>query len=150
HAIGRPVVGEFDKPRAFLPVAIKAMRPYQWVKNLLVFVPILASRSFSDLSALTAATSMFGSFCVTASAIYLINDLFDVEADRAHPRKRLRPFASGDLSPRIGAALAVLLMLFGFALAFTVGAAAPLAIYALISISYSVVLKKYPLIDVFV
>ena len=126
------------------------MRPHQWVKNLLVFVPLIASRSFSDRPGLIAAMTLFASFCATASGIYLINDLLDLEADRAHPRKRLRPFASGALAPGLGVALAVALVVAGFALAFATGAAALLATYALISVSYSVLLKKYPLLDVFI
>jgi 4-hydroxybenzoate polyprenyltransferase len=149
RALG-PVLREFDRPFAVVPMALKAMRPYQWVKNLLVFVPLIASRSFSDLGGLIGAICMFASFCATASGIYLINDLFDLEADRAHPRKRLRPFASGALGPGIGAALAVALVATGFALAFAAGAEALLATYALISVCYSVGLKKFPLLDVFI
>jgi 4-hydroxybenzoate polyprenyltransferase len=145
-----PVLGEFDRPRAIVPTALRAMRAYQWVKNLLVFVPIIASRSFSDVPALIATICLFASFCAAASGIYLINDLCDVEADRSHPRKHRRPIASGDLPPGVAGALAVALLSSGFALAFATGTGAILAIYVLVSVSYSLVLKKYPLIDVFI
>jgi 4-hydroxybenzoate polyprenyltransferase len=145
-----PVLGEFDPPSAIVPTALRAMRPYQWVKNLLVFVPIIASRSFLDLPALIASVCLFASFCVAASSIYLINDLCDVEADRAHPRKCRRPIASGDLPPATAAALAGALLSSGFALAFATGTAAILAVYVFVSVSYSLFFKKYPLVDVFI
>lgn len=152
RATGRVIVREFDWPSGVAVSALKAMRPHQWVKNLLVFVPIIASQSFSDLPGLVGALSMFASFCATASAIYLINDLCDLAADRAHPRKRLRPFASGVLSPRIGLVLAGGLLVAGLALAFATAPAAGvlLVAYVLTSGSYSIILKEYPLLDVFV
>jgi 4-hydroxybenzoate polyprenyltransferase len=149
RAIG-PVIGEFDRPRAILPAALEAMRPYQWVKNLLVFVPIVAARSFLDLPGLIGALCVFISFSATASGIYLINDLFDLEADRAHPRKRLRPLASGALAPGLAVVLAIVLVMLGGALAVAAGAATLVAAYALISVSYSVLLKRFPLIDIFI
>ena len=143
------VVAEFGRQQTVKLAALKAMRPYQWVKNLLVFVPIIASRSFTELPGLIDTILLFASFCATASAIYLINDLLDIEADRAHPRKRSRPIASGALPPALAGALAVMLLAAGFALALPTGAAAALAVYVVVSVSYSAVLKTYPLLDVF-
>ena len=143
------VVAEFDARRPVASTAIRAMRPYQWVKNLLVFVPIFASQSLGDWAGLFATLGIFASFCVTASGVYLINDFLDLATDRRHPRKRNRPLASGRLSLRLGAVLAAVLLALGIALAVFVGAVWPLLIYAGISLAYSVVLKTYPLVDVF-
>lgn len=144
------VVAEIDTRQSVVSAAIRAMRPHQWVKNLLVFVPLLASRSFSDWPGLLGSLGMFASFCATASAIYLINDLLDLATDRRHPRKKHRPFASGTLPLPIGGVLAVALGIIGFVLALSVGAAPLLVTYAGISLTYSLWLKKYPLLDVFI
>ena len=93
---------------------------------------------------------MFASFCAAASGIYLINDLLDLAADRRHPRKRHRPFASGKLPLLLGGVLAVALVAAGFALALSIEAASLLAVYAVISLAYSLALKTYPLLDVFI
>jgi 4-hydroxybenzoate polyprenyltransferase/phosphoserine phosphatase len=147
--LGR-VIAEIDSRRAILSAAISAIRPHQWVKNLLVFVPLLASRSFTDWTGLLGALVLFASFCAAASGIYLINDLLDLASDRRHPRKRNRPFASGTLPLLPGGFLAVGLLATGLALSLLVGAASLLLTYAGISLSYSLALKTYPLIDVFI
>jgi 4-hydroxybenzoate polyprenyltransferase/phosphoserine phosphatase len=149
RALG-PVVAEFDNRQSVAAAAVRAMRPHQWTKNLLVFVPLLTSRSFTDWTGLLGAVGMFAGFCAMASAIYLINDLLDLTADRRHPRKRHRPFASGTLPIPLGMGLALVLMATGAALAANVGAVSLLAIYAAISLAYSLALKKYPLVDVFI
>ena len=77
---------------------VRALRPHQWAKNLLVFVPAAAAHLLGSAPAMAAAAWAFAAFCFTASAGYVLNDLLDVAADRAHPRKRLRPFAAGRLS----------------------------------------------------
>lgn len=144
------VIAEIDGQGGVVRAAIRAMRPHQWVKNLLVFVPLLASRSFSDWPGLLGAIGMFAAFCATASGIYLINDLLDLATDRRHPRKKNWPFASGMLPLAPGAVLAVALVAVGFLLALSVGAAPLLATYAGISLIYSLALKTYPLLDVFI
>jgi 4-hydroxybenzoate polyprenyltransferase/phosphoserine phosphatase len=144
------VIAEIHSRQALLPAVVRAMRPHQWVKNLLVFVPLLASRSFTDWPGLLGALVMFASFCAAASGIYLINDLLDLAADRRHPRKRHRPFASGKLPLLLGGVLAVALVAAGFALALSIEAASLLAVYAAISLAYSLALKTYPLLDVFI
>src|SRR5512134_2645574 len=93
--------------------AIKAMRPQEWVKNLLVFAGLLFSGQFDDIDAIIAATVTFAAFCAVASAGYLVNDAHDVEEDRQHPKKRFRPIAAGELSPRMAIALAVVLAVAG-------------------------------------
>jgi 4-hydroxybenzoate polyprenyltransferase/phosphoserine phosphatase len=149
RALGR-VVAEFDKRQSVVLPAVRAMRPHQWVKNLLVFVPLFASQSFTDWPGLLGALGMFASFCAAASGIYLLNDLMDLAADRRHPRKRHRPLANGTLSLPLGGGLAVALVGIGLALALSIEAGFFLAAYVGISLAYSLALKKYPLVDVFI
>ena len=79
---------------------LRLLRPHQWAKNLLAFVALFASHRFADPAALAASVQVFVALCLAASAVYVFNDAIDVAADRAHPHKRTRPFASGALSPR--------------------------------------------------
>lgn len=151
-------------------VLLKAIRLHQWAKNVLVFLPALLAHDFSERSLLVSLLAFLSlSFC--ASATYIINDLLDIEADRRHPRKRFRPFASGDLSPQKG--VAVVTIFFGVALAlalllphaftFLAGPGgshdlllAPhrflvwLACYTVTTLAYSFVLKRIALVDVIV
>jgi 4-hydroxybenzoate polyprenyltransferase len=129
---------------------IRAMRPHQWVKNLLVFVPIVTARAIGDVGGWAQAMLMFAAFSLTASAIYLVNDLCDLAADRQHPDKCARPFASGVLPLELGLVVAPLLLVAGAALGVAAGALPVLAAYALLSLAYSFWLKAQPLVDVFV
>ncbi len=102
---GGPVIETLDSGhRRFATVgpAIRALRPHQWAKNLLVFVPLLAAHRAGDPTAVASSLLAFMAFCLCASSAYVLNDLLDLGADRAHPRKRERPFASGDLSLAFG------------------------------------------------
>ncbi len=145
---GTPV-GDFQERTPRLLTAFRAMRPHQWVKNLLIFVPLLTSQAFTDWPGLFGSLLMFASFCATASGIYLVNDLLDLEADRRHPRKRQRPFASGALPLGFGIGQAALLLAIGLVLAVMAGAPALLLAYAATALAYSMALKRYPLADVF-
>lgn len=135
-----------------VPPAVRALRLHQWSKNVLVFLPVLGAHRVSDPQALGAAALAFVAFGLTASAAYVVNDVLDVEADRRHPTKRRRPFASGRLRAR--AALALVPALLGAAalaalrlpLAFSALAGA----YFLATVAYSVALKRVPLVDVLV
>ena len=129
--------------------AIRAMRPHQWSKNLLVFVPMLAAQAFGEVTAWMHALCILASFCATASGVYILNDLLDLTADRCHPRKRHRPLASGAISIPAALTLAGALLATGIALAFQSGAALLVVAYAVASISYSLALKQFPLLDVF-
>ncbi|HUD61973.1 MAG TPA: UbiA family prenyltransferase, partial [Acetobacteraceae bacterium] len=102
------------------------------------------------LEAWRHSLAIMAAFCATASAIYLLNDLSDLAADRAHPRKRLRPFASGALPLVTGFAMVPALFLIGAWLGVASGAWFALALYAVMSIAYTVRLKEQPLIDVFI
>jgi len=94
-------VREFNEHRNPLVSLVRAMRPHQWAKNLLMFLPTLLAHNFT-IPALLPALLAFVCFSLTASATYIVNDLLDLETDRHHHSKRNRPFAAGDLSPLWG------------------------------------------------
>ena len=131
---------------------LRAIRFHQWAKNLLVFLPATAGHQIFNLDTVLSLAVAFLGLSLMASSVYIVNDALDLEADRCHPTKRLRPFASGTLSLRAGAGLSVLL----FSVAIAVALYLPHAVlvlllaYALISIGYSVYLKRQPFVDVFV
>jgi 4-hydroxybenzoate polyprenyltransferase/phosphoserine phosphatase len=144
------VVAEIDDAAPRLWGALRALRPYQWVKNLFTLVPLLASGDIANGQAWRHSLAILAAFCATASAIYVLNDLSDLAADRAHPRKRQRPFASGALSLASGLAMVPLLFLLGAWLGVSSGAWPALALYAVLSLAYTVRLKELPLVDVFI
>jgi len=144
------VEAEIDDRPSVARAALRAMRPYQWVKNLLVFVPIVTAHALGEFSAWIGAAAMFLAFCAAASGIYLINDLSDLSSDRRHPRKRHRPLASGALSILAGAALATALLAVGFALGMAAGGLSVILVYVALSLGYSLKLKEMPLVDVFI
>jgi 4-hydroxybenzoate polyprenyltransferase len=129
---------------------VAALRPHQWVKNLLVFVAPFLDDALFEQQSLLRVTMVFLAFCAAASGTYLINDLLDLQSDRQHPRKRDRPFASGRL-PLAFAAFGPILLFAGFFIALQVsGATASIvAGYIVLALSYSLFLKKRPLVDVF-
>lgn len=148
--LGVQIEHEFPRDQAPLMALARAMRPHQWVKNLLVFVPVLTANALRDPATWAQAVLAFGAFCFTASSIYLINDLADLAADRQHPRKRHRPFASGAISLPIGAAWAAAMLLVGLGLSAASGILGVVILYALTSIAYSLKLKEVALLDVFI
>ncbi len=145
---GSRVFADADRP---FPAVLRALRPHQWLKNLLVFVPLLTSHGIANPDLLLAALAAFAAFCCCASSAYLTNDLFDLSADRLHPRKRLRPFASGSAPLWVGLALAPLLLLCAgiFCLATTPAFAILLGCYYLLTQAYSLTLKRRAPADVF-
>lgn len=126
-----------------------AMRPHQWLKNLLVFMPVLAGHHFG-MAILGQSLLAFLAFCLVASAVYLINDLLDLAADRAHPRKRARPLASGALPLGHGSVAAPLLLVAGLAVAAVLEPRflAVLAGYFLLTLLYSLWLKRVVVADI--
>ena len=131
---------------------VKAIRPYQWVKNLLLFVPILMSHQLGDTTKLTSVVMAFAAFCLCASASYVVNDLWDRDHDRHHPVKRNRPFASGRLSVGTGAVMVLGLYAAGLVpslLLLPRQFTAMLVLYVVITTLYSLWLKKKLLLDVF-
>ena len=130
---------------------VRLLRVHHWVKNLLVFVSPMLGHAFAEPGALANACTLFAAFCAAASGVYVINDLFDLEADRVHPRKRARPFASGRLPLGLGV-LGPLLMLLGILVGRVVSPAAAwiVAGYIAMSLGYSAYFKTKPLVDIFV
>ena len=137
---------------ALAPQLLSLLRPHQWVKNGFVFIGLL----FGDVSGswelrigvLLAAAG----FCLLSSSVYVLNDVFDREADRAHPLKRTRPLASGTVSLHAAYALAAICAVAGLTLgaAASTGVAAILTAYLLLNLAYSAGLKHVPILDVFI
>ena len=139
----------FDAAGGRLLLWFKALRLHQWVKNLLIFLPVLLAHRL-DAQAMSQALAAFFAFSLCASSVYLLNDLLDLDSDRAHPRKHSRPFASGALPLSQGMIASPLLLAAGFALA----AVLPLrfvlvlAFYYAVTLAYSMVLKRIATVDV--
>jgi 4-hydroxybenzoate polyprenyltransferase/phosphoserine phosphatase len=128
---------------------LKVTRLHQWLKNLLLFIPLLAAHQFGNLEALSTLVVAFISFSFCASAVYIANDLLDLDSDRQHPRKRHRPFASGVVPVHIGFILVPALALLSLVLALWVGHAftAWLVFYFAVTTAYTLWLKKLVLVD---
>ena len=93
---------EFDPPESILKQLVISVRPHQWLKNLLVFIPLILSHQLLDTNLFSILLVTFVSFSLCASSVYLMNDLFDLTHDRSHLTKSTRPFASGNLPIVIG------------------------------------------------
>ena len=128
----------------------RALRPHQWIKNLIILVPVLTAHQLSNQTTLVETGLAFLAFCMAASAVYLLNDLLDLDADRHHPTKRDRPFASGDLPLQYGLLGAPILLIAAIILSWTLSPAFALvtAIYFFASTGYSWHLKLIALLDV--
>ena len=138
------------RPRASLSSWIFALRLHQWAKNLLIFAPAMLAHRIADPAVLQHALLAFVAFGLCASSVYLVNDLLDLNADRQHASKRLRPFAAGTLSARSGLRVALLLIVCAALIAARVGPrfGAALAAYYVLTWAYSLYLKRIPLLDV--
>lgn len=147
EAQGR-VVGTFDDREPIFRALLRAMRPYQWVKNALCFVPPIAAGNLG-LGVWLATLGIAAAFCCIASGLYILNDIADLAADRAHPRKALRPFASGAAPIAAGLALAPVLILAGLALGVATNGWPALILYLAVSLVYTTWLKEKSLLDVF-
>jgi len=144
------VVGTYDRKEKGAFTYLRAIRLHQWLKNLLLFLPLLASHRFSDVELLGKLGLAFLAFSLCASSVYVLNDLVDLSADRAHPRKRDRPFASGQL-PLIHGVLMVPLLLGGallIAWMLPVAFVYVLGLYFALTLAYSIKLKLVVLVDV--
>jgi decaprenyl-phosphate phosphoribosyltransferase len=141
--------GKSDRTR-LLKGIIRTIRPHQWVKNLFVLAPVVFAKHLTHPSIIKGALGAFGIFCLIAGAIYTLNDLLDVEADRVHPVKRNRPIASGAVPPNVAKVMILVLLLVAFGGAalgppmFIVVAAS----YFVLNTAYSLKLKEYAYIDV--
>ena len=132
-----------------LPAWLRAMRPRQWVKNVLVLAPVFPAGEQVGLDTLTGVGVAFVLFCLVSSSIYLINDAKDVEADRAHPRKRFRPIASGELSSRTAVVLAIVLavLALGFGTFWQPMLGVVLGVYFAIQLAYCFGVKHEPVLE---
>jgi len=135
------------------PSLINAIRAHHWIKNTLVFVPLILAHRVTELGMALQAAYAFLAFSLCASSIYIVNDLLDVESDRQHPYKKHRPFAAGMLQLQSGLLLVPILL--GSSLAIAIPLLPPfftaaLALYLLLNTSYSFFLKRVPILDVLV
>jgi len=130
----------------------RALRPKHWVKNLLVFVPPLLGHKLREVHVLTEALLAFVTFSLCASGGYVLNDLFDLEADRLHPTKRSRPWASGQIPLWLGMMMAPLLVAAGWGIAASLSRLffAEAVIYVAATVLYSAYIKRVPIVDVLV
>jgi 4-hydroxybenzoate polyprenyltransferase len=129
---------------------LRSLRPLHWTKNLLLFAAIVLAHDLGDRAALTAVVLAFAAFCLTASGTYLINDVRDLAHDRAHPRKRERGIASGAVSPQLALVVGICLIVAGSLVAYAVSLRLFLYLlaYGVLSLCYSLVLKRRVFLDV--
>jgi 4-hydroxybenzoate polyprenyltransferase len=128
---------------------VRALRPHQWVKNILLLLPLLAAHRF-DIAALIQVCLGMVAFSAAASSIYVVNDLLDLEADRLHPKKCRRPFASGAVPLRVGMAVFGILVILALGLSAALGAAflGVTVLYVCLSLAYSMRLKRLRWVDI--
>lgn len=138
-------------PPKSLPAGIvKALRPRQWVKNVLVLAAPIAAGTATEADVLLPVALAFLVFCMAASGIYLVNDAMDVEADRAHPTKRFRPIAAGVLPVNIAYGMAIVLLAGAIGLSFLANwqLAVVMGVYIVIQLAYCFGLKHQAVIDI--
>jgi len=146
-----PIQETFAHPQSEWTAILKEIRVYQWIKNILIFLPLATAHQFFNFDQLLLACLAFVAFSLCASSLYIMNDLLDLPADRRHPKKKLRPLASGALSIPTGLLLLPLLLFTAFLLSslflprsFTF----LLLIYAITTMAYSIKIKKAAIFDV--
>jgi decaprenyl-phosphate phosphoribosyltransferase len=129
---------------------VRTVRPHQWVKNLFVLAPLVFAKQLTHPSVILSAVGAFGVFCLLAGAVYTLNDLVDIEADRVHPVKRKRPIASGQVPVAWAKVMLVVLLIvaFGGALLGPWQFAAVAALYFIQNVAYSLRLKRIAYLDV--
>lgn len=144
-----PTAEHLSTVPASLKPYLKALRPHQWLKNILVFLPMLAAHQY-DATTIMQSALAFVAFSMIASAGYVFNDLLDLAADRAHPRKRLRPFASGALPIAHGSWLGAGMLVAGFTIAASMSVYLFLTLlaYFVITMAYSLDLKRRMVVDI--
>jgi len=132
-----------------LPAPLRAVRPRQWLKNLLVGTAPLAAGRLLEQQVLISVALAFVAFCLVSAAVYLLNDVRDVEEDRLHPKKRLRPIAAGELSVPVAIAIGVAAGVAGLALAFftSTGLGITVTVYVALQVLYTLFLKHVPVLD---
>jgi len=130
-------------------VILSSLRPKQWIKNVLIFAPLIFSQKFLEPESVKLAVFAFGMFCLATSGVYLMNDVFDKKSDAKHPQKKYRPIASGKLSVTFAVFLSLLLFLVSFFLAWKVNCTLLdiLLIYVVLQFSYSSYFKHIAILD---
>ncbi len=130
---------------------IKTMRPKQWTKNIVVYAALIFDGKFLEPDLFFKTTALFALFCLVSSSVYLLNDLVDIEKDRAHPLKRRRPLASGALKPSIAVITLVVLLAASLPAAWVLNPTAGLILggYFVMNVAYSFWLKHMVILDVF-
>lgn len=146
----QPVTQIFDDNPSGLKVWLKQLRVHQWLKNCLIFVPLLTTGEFTNPQFVALSLLGFVSFCLLASATYIVNDLVDLESDRGHVRKRNRPIAAGDVSLISAKLVAVMLFGLAFILASTINSQFVLVLitYLVVTLFYSLKIKRHIGVDV--
>jgi 4-hydroxybenzoate polyprenyltransferase len=149
-SVERALIVELPRRRGIARAVFVSMRPRQWTKNLLLFAGIIFAAKIGDGARWLEALAAFAAYCAASSAAYLANDVRDAEHDRAHPVKRSRPIARGELSPRTALAFAALLLALAFVLVVPLGGPsfAFLAGFLVLQVAYTLRLKHVVLIDV--
>jgi len=144
-------VKDQDFRRTSVLVWLRALRPQQWSKNLLVPVPLLCAHAWGDHELIAKTGLATGAMCLAASAVYLVNDVIDRDRDRAHPRKCERPIAGGRIGPVAALVVAVLLAFAAEGIAFCAApdAAIGIAIYLFASLAYCLLLRRLAMVDLF-
>jgi 4-hydroxybenzoate polyprenyltransferase len=129
---------------------VAAARPLQWTKNLLLFAGLVFAEEYGNLSSWVDALAIFAAYCAASSAAYVVNDVVDVDRDRAHPTKASRPVAAGTISPRAALVTAgvLLAVAFGLTLALGLPSVGLLSGFVAVQCAYSVVLKHVVIVDV--
>ena len=142
----------FPRERTGFRDWIKALRLYQWIKNLLIFVPLLTSFGFSNPTKIFDTCCAFMAFSLAASATYLLNDILDINSDRMHLKKRYRPFASARIPIQLGVIASLILIIISLMITASLpkGFLISLLAYIAITSAYSWILKTYVLVDVLI
>ncbi len=151
RAAGVPVLATFSHSGSRLWAVARALRPHQWAKNTLLLVPMFVGHAFDDPAKIAVLALGFMILCVLTSATYVVNDIADLAADRRHPTKRARPFASGELAPVLGMIAAPVMIIGSIAAAFALSPPFAFAclVYLVLTLSYSGGVKQVALLDVF-
>jgi len=131
---------------------ILSLRPTQWTKNFFIFAPLVFAREFFRLELWLKTGAAFAIFCLLSSAVYLANDVLDLEEDKRHPKKSKRPIASGRITPGRAVGMAVVLAVVSLVLAFVLNANFFIAgaVYGILQLAYSLKLKHVVILDVFI
>lgn len=147
--LNTPIEAEFPAAKPTAALLLRQLRPHQWSKNLLVFLPLLLAHRFGDPQGWLHAGLAFAGMSLVASATYMVNDLSDLTDDRRHITKRNRPFAAGALPALVAVWMVPLMLIAGFVLASaaTPEAALMLAVYLTVTLAYSFRFKRVPLLD---